>query len=172
MIPWRKDRLYTPVFMGFPGGSDGKESTRSAGGLGLISRLGISSGGGHGNPLQYSCLENSTHRGVWWVVGYRPWSHKESDMTERLSTVQWLSSRHLPHSDRRLSCLWSSVPPGFWLRAPEVRMNRPSRLVQRWTLMSANQFPSPPPTGQPLIKEGACVHVCSAQSMRPGGEVY
>ena len=44
--------------MGSPGGSDSKECTRSAGDLGLIPGLGRSPGGGHGNPLQYSCLEN------------------------------------------------------------------------------------------------------------------
>jgi len=44
--------------MDFPGGSDGKESACNAGDLGLIPGLGRSPGGGHGNPLQYSCLEN------------------------------------------------------------------------------------------------------------------
>ena len=43
---------------GFPGHSDGKESTCNVGDLGLILGLGRSPGGGHGNPLQYSCLEN------------------------------------------------------------------------------------------------------------------
>ena len=43
--------------MGFPGDSDAKESACSAGDLGLIPGLGRSHGGGHGNPLQYSCLE-------------------------------------------------------------------------------------------------------------------
>ena len=47
---------------------------------GLISRSGRSSGEGHGNPLQYSCLENAMDRGVWG--GYSPWGHKESDTTE------------------------------------------------------------------------------------------
>ena len=42
----------------FPGGSDGKEPTCNAGDLGLTPGLGRSPGGGHGNPLQYSCLEN------------------------------------------------------------------------------------------------------------------
>ena len=46
------------IFMGFPGGSDGKESTCNAGELGLIPGLGRYPWGGHGNPLQYSCLEN------------------------------------------------------------------------------------------------------------------
>ena len=52
------DRLPTPVFLSFPGGSDGKESTCNAGDLGLIPGLGRSPGRGHGNPLQSSCLEN------------------------------------------------------------------------------------------------------------------
>ena len=49
-------RLPTPVFLDFPGGSDGKESTCIVGDLDLIPGLGRSPGGGHGNPLQYSCL--------------------------------------------------------------------------------------------------------------------
>ena len=48
-----------------PGGSDGKESACSAGDLGLIPGWGQSPGGGNGNPLQYSCLENSMDRGAW-----------------------------------------------------------------------------------------------------------
>ena len=46
------------VTTGFPGGSDGKESGCGAGDLVLIPGLERSPGGGHGNPLQYSCLEN------------------------------------------------------------------------------------------------------------------
>ena len=42
-------------------------------------------GGGHGNPLQYTCLENP--HGQRSLVGYSPWGHKELDMTERLSTA-------------------------------------------------------------------------------------
>ena len=44
---------------GFPGGSEGKESTCSAGDLGFIPGAGRSPGEGYGNPLQYSCLENT-----------------------------------------------------------------------------------------------------------------
>ena len=50
---------------GFPGGSEGKESAYSAGDPGSISWKGRSPGEGDGNPLQYSCLENSMDRGVW-----------------------------------------------------------------------------------------------------------
>ena len=56
---------------GFPGGSDGKESTSNVGALGLIPGLGTSPGGGRGNPLQYSCLENSD--GEKSLVGCGPW---------------------------------------------------------------------------------------------------
>ena len=51
--------------MGFPGGSDGKESTCNAKDLGSIPGLGGSPGGGHSNPLQCSCLENPMDRGAW-----------------------------------------------------------------------------------------------------------
>ena len=50
-VPWRRDRLPTPVFLGFPRGSDGEESTCIVGDLGLISVLGRSPGGGHGNAF-------------------------------------------------------------------------------------------------------------------------
>ena len=49
----------------FPGGSENEESGYNAGDLGLIPRLGRSPGKRNGNPLQYSCLENSMDRGAW-----------------------------------------------------------------------------------------------------------
>ena len=58
-IHWRRDRLPTPVFLGFPCGSAGKESACNAGDLGLILGLGRSPGEGSSYPLQYSGLENS-----------------------------------------------------------------------------------------------------------------
>jgi len=51
--------------MGFPGVSDVKESACKLGDTGSIPGLGRSPGGGHGNPLQYSCLENIMDRGAW-----------------------------------------------------------------------------------------------------------
>ena len=51
--------------MGFPGGSDGKESACSAEDLDLIPGLGRSPGEGNGNPLQYSCLENPMDGRAW-----------------------------------------------------------------------------------------------------------
>ena len=57
-----------------------KKSACNAGDLGLIPGLGKSPGGGLGNPLQYSCLENP--HGQRTLVGYSPWGRKESDTTE------------------------------------------------------------------------------------------
>ena len=57
-------------FVGFPGGSCGKESAYSAGDPDLIPWLGRSPGEGNGYPLQYSCLENSMDRGVWQATGH------------------------------------------------------------------------------------------------------
>ena len=56
--------------MGFPGGSDGKESASHAGDLGSVPGLGRSPGEGNGNPLQYSYLENSMDRGAWQAMGH------------------------------------------------------------------------------------------------------
>ena len=55
--------FYLP--QGFPGGSDSKKSGCNSGDLGSVPGLGRSPGGGHGNPLQYSCWENSMDRGAW-----------------------------------------------------------------------------------------------------------
>ena len=79
-IPWRRERLPTPVFLGFPCGSDGKESACCVGDRGSVLGLGRCPGGGHGNPLQDSCLENP--HGQRSLEGYSLWGHKESDMTE------------------------------------------------------------------------------------------
>ena len=62
--PLKKGQLPTPVFLGFSGGSDSKETTHTGGDLGLIPGLEKFSGREHGDPLQYSCLENSMDREV------------------------------------------------------------------------------------------------------------
>ena len=59
---------FDTVSEGFPGGSDGKESTCNARDLGWIPGWGRSPGKRNGNPLQYSCLETSMDRGVWWAT--------------------------------------------------------------------------------------------------------
>ena len=67
----------------FPGGSVSKESaysTGDTGNMGSVLGSGRSSGGGHGNTLQYSCLENPMDKGAWQVTVHR--IAKESDTTE------------------------------------------------------------------------------------------
>ena len=66
--------------MGLPGGSDSKESACNVVDLDSVPGSGRSPEGGHGNPLQYSCLKNP--HGQRSLVGYSPWGCKESDMTE------------------------------------------------------------------------------------------
>ena len=68
------------TILAFPGGSDGKESACNDGDLGSIPGLGRSLGGGHGNPLQYSYLENPYGQ-------KEPWGCKELDTAERLRTA-------------------------------------------------------------------------------------
>ena len=72
-ILWRRDRLPTPVFLGFPCGSAGKESACNAGDLGSIPGLGRSPREGKGYPLQYSGLENSMDCIVHGVAKSRTW---------------------------------------------------------------------------------------------------
>ena len=63
---WKFEQAF--ISSGFPGGSDGKVSDCTAGDPGSIPGSGISPGGRNGNPLQYSCLENSMDRGAWWAT--------------------------------------------------------------------------------------------------------
>ena len=66
---------YMLTYLLFPGGSDSKESSCNVGDLGSAPGLGRSPRGRHGNPLQYSCLENP--QGQKSLVGYNPWGCKE-----------------------------------------------------------------------------------------------
>ena len=66
-----KHRGVTYVMMGFSGGSDGKESACNAGDPGSVPGLERSPGEGHGNPLQYLCLENPIDRGAWQATVHR-----------------------------------------------------------------------------------------------------
>ena len=61
----------TNRLQGFPSGSVVKTPSANAGGVGLIPASGRSPGGGHGNPFQYSCLENPMDRGAWQAIVHR-----------------------------------------------------------------------------------------------------
>ena len=93
-ITWRQGEGYgVGAFKnaGPPRWLSSKESAydaEDAGDPGLIPGSRLSPGGGHGNPLQYSCLENP--HGQRSLVGFSPWGRKDLDTTERLSTAQFL----------------------------------------------------------------------------------
>ena len=85
-IPWRRDWLPTPVFLGFPGGSGGNESACNAGDMGLISGL------GRPTPIFWS----GEFHGERSLAGYSTWVHKESNTTERLSLLLSKMIRGIP----------------------------------------------------------------------------
>ena len=70
LFPCKGSRMYFWLRKSrcFHGGSDGKESACSAGGMGSMAGSGRSPGERNGNPHQYSCLENSMNRGAWWTT--------------------------------------------------------------------------------------------------------
>ena len=69
-LSFNKHLFSAYYILGFPDGSDSKESPRNAGDVGSVPELRRSPGGGHGDPLQYSCLENPHGQGS--LVGYSP----------------------------------------------------------------------------------------------------
>ena len=64
----KKIKRHWTGIRGFPGGSNGKVSAHNAGDPGLISGSARFPGEGNGNPLQYSCLENSMDGEAWWAT--------------------------------------------------------------------------------------------------------
>ena len=83
--PLEKGQLSTPVFLGFSGGSHGKESSCNAGGLDSILGLGRTPGAGHGNPLEHSCLENPHAQRS--LAGYSQRGRKEPDLTKHSTAL-------------------------------------------------------------------------------------
>ena len=105
-IRWRRDTLPTPVFLGFPCGSAGKESTCNVGDLGLIPGLGRSPGEGKGYPFQYAGLENSMDCTVYGVAKSRTWL---SDFHFQFSVFFEISL-----AVKKLAITYFSYVSGFW----------------------------------------------------------
>ena len=98
-IPWRRDRLPTPVSLGFPCGSAGKESTCNAGDMSSIPGLGRSPEEGNHYPLQYSGLEKSRDCIVSpWGIFIRPDSFPDSSVRQE-SVCDWATFTSLLHDD-------------------------------------------------------------------------
>ena len=100
--------ILSSIHLGFPAGSDGQESTCSAGDLGSIPELGRPLGEENGYPLQYSCLENLMDRGPWPATIHLV---TESDRTEQLTLT-------LPSLQYTLSPeKYGKVPPKSYAKA-------------------------------------------------------
>ena len=103
--------------LGFPGGSENKESACNAEDTGSVPGLGRSPGEGHGNLLQYSCLENPIDRGTWWAT-VRGVS-KELDTTDhthrasRCTGFRSFSTQAHGLLAELLHGLWNPPRPGF-----------------------------------------------------------
>ena len=82
---------------GLPQWLRGKESARSAGDVGLITGLERSPGGGHGNPLQYSCLENPMYRGAWRAIKYM-------GLQRGQTRLKWLGACMCSHTHKNTIC--------------------------------------------------------------------
>ena len=138
------------------GGSDGTESACNAEDLGLIPGLGTSPGEGHGNPLHYSCLDNSMGRGIWGATVHEV---TESDMTEWLTCMYMLVYLfHLFHVCKYLLIvIQSPLSVGFagLLERVAISSSRGSSRPRDWTHISccsciAGRYFTTEPPGKPL----------------------
>ena len=87
---------------------------------GSIPGLGRSPGGGHGNPLQYSCLENPTDRGAWWAIVHRvtkSWTRLQGFSTQHIVALQCLLAFSVQQSESTICVHISSLFLGHH-RAP------------------------------------------------------
>ena len=107
----RRNSLPTPLFLGFPGCSDNKESVWNAGDLGSVPGFGRSPGEGDGNPLHFSCLENSLDRKAW--QGERP--QKKWNLL-----IPWSWTSSLQNSGKKFLLF---KPPSLWYLAMATLVN-------------------------------------------------
>ena len=103
-IPWRRERLPTPVSWASLVAQIVKNPP-AVQETWIWSQGWASPGGGHGIPVQYSCLENFHGQRL---LGYSPWGCKESDTTERLCTARPLEINFLSHCSYEIVFIWSS----------------------------------------------------------------
>ena len=125
-IPWRRDRLPTPVFLGFPRGLPGKESACNVGDLGSIPELGRSPGGGHDNTLQYSCLENP--HGPRSLVGLLALEPRLNIMVHRPSCS--LACGIFPYQGSKMCSLhWHKNSHPLYLQVSPISDSWPENMV-------------------------------------------
>ena len=115
-----KEWIYVHAWQGLPGGTVGNNPPARAGDsgdVGLIPESGRSPGGGNGNPLQYSCLENFMKRGAWWATVHRVekrpnWELLCICITESLCcTPETNTTLQISYKWESLSRVWLFVTP-------------------------------------------------------------
>ena len=131
---------------GFPSGSAGKESAWDAGDEASVHGLGRFPGEGHGNPFQYSCLENLMDRGACWA----PWGHKELHTTEVTEHTCTTLNKYIKMKVKLLSRVRLFVTP--WTVAYQAS---PSMGFSRQEYWSGLPFPSPGDLPDPGIEPGS-----------------
>ena len=107
--PLRAFGFHSCLGRGFPGGTSGKEPAcqcRWHRDADSIPGSGRSPAGGHGNPLQYSCLENLMDRGAWWATGSQGVGHKWSNLA-CMHTRLGRGKLNYPQPEI-LSCFWAA----------------------------------------------------------------
>ena len=110
----------------------------------LIPGLGRSPGGGHGKPLQYSCLENPIYRGAWWATVHRA--------SKNQTGLKWLSTKHaLPNS-----------------RAPVINHHTVLSLL----LPHGQKKQAPPEPASFTLTPRACLEVAVMQTASAGGQNF
>ena len=156
-IIWKHQLFGTQPSLGFPGGSDGKESACSVGDLSSIPGSGRAPGEGNGNPLQYSCLENPMDGGTWQATVHEL---EELDTTKCLHFSRWaffmiqLTSIHnywKNHSLDKMDLCWQSNVSAFEY-AVKTFLPRTKRLLISWLQSPSAVFWSP------QNKDSDCFH--------------
>ena len=88
---WRSFKLKAHIHSGFPGSTVVKNPSANAGNMGVKPGLGRCPGVGNGNPLWYSCLENSMDRGAWWATVH---GVTELGMTEHTQAYTFMNNSY------------------------------------------------------------------------------
>ena len=138
-----------PSSVGFPGSSAGKESACNVGDWGSIPGSGRSPGGGNGNPLQYSCLENSMDRGVWRATVHQVAKSQTQPewLTFSPSTVLIAQSCPTLCNPTRLFYPWGFSRQEYWSGLPcPPSGDLPNPGIEPWPPFSqVNSLLSEPP---------------------------
>ena len=125
----------------------------------MIPGLGRFPGGGHGNPLHYSCLENLHEQRS--LVGYSLWSHKESDTTERLSTAQhikkinYFETKTKPNTsgDQKYQAILKSKQRSWFVTKTELNLGvKRSQFERSWLCLQLLLL---------LLSRFSCVRLCA-----------